>query len=537
MPARHCIAVGCTADSRTSSNDVSFYQLPKVESELKKWLRLVRREGLSVDSKADNRHYVVCSKHFIDGKPTLNNPYPTMFAYNNYKMATPRKTKNSHLGRKSSETQEHSENKRIKIVKCDSSTDKSKICYPYVAGEIDIPLTIDNNNNEIQTDVVQCQTLHHDHSYICCNPEMKYCREQDLIERIRLLEVKCGELEVENKELRKENEILKSREVDFRKELLNKVLQDDKNIKHFLGLPSLSFLTFFLQFLAVFYDKVSFWKGAGRSGSKKWQEKQQNKPGRQRKLSMKEEFVIVMLKLRLGLDNSTLAVLFGVSVGHVSTLFSTWINFLAQILDSVVKWPASEKVRKHMPLSFKLKYPKTTSIIDCTEVFIQKPKNCSAQASTWSNYKSHNTLKALVAIQPNGAFTFVSKFWSGNISDRKITIESKYLNHISPGDEVMADRGFQIRDLLTLKGAYLNMPPFTHEKRNGKGRVLTSKQILETRKIASLRIHVERAIRRLKSFKMLGGILPLNMKNLSSAMLRVAAAFCNFLPPLSKKFK
>lgn len=36
---------------------------------------------------------------------------------------------------------------------------------------------------------------------------------------------------------------------------------------------------------------------------------------------------------------------------------------------------------------------------------------------------------------------------------------------------------------------------------------------------------------------MLGGILPLNMKNLSSAMLRVAAAFCNFMPPLAKKFK
>lgn len=81
------------------------------------------------------------------------------------------------------------------------------------------------------------------------------------------------------------------------------------------------------------------------------------------------------------------------------------------------------------------------------------------------------------------------------------------------------------------------MPPFTREWKNGIGRVLTSKQIIETRKIASLRIHVERAIRRLKSFKMLGGILPLNMKNLSSAMLRVAAAICNFMPPLAKKFK
>ncbi|XP_061171054.1 uncharacterized protein LOC133180593 [Saccostrea echinata] len=224
----------------------------------------------------------------------------------------------------------------------------------------------------------------------------------------------------------------------------------------------------------------------------------QTKPGKQRKLTMKEEFVKTMLKLRLGVDNTTLSVLFNVSIGYVSNLFSTWINFLAQILDPVIKWP---------------------------------------DASTWSNYKSHNTFKALVAIQPNGAFTFVSKFWSGNVSDRKITVDSKYIDLISPGDEVMADRGFQIRDLLTLKGAYLNMPPFTNERRNGRGRVLTSKQIIESRKIASLRIHVERAIRRLKSFNMLGGILPLKMKNLSSAMLRVAAAFCNLMPPLSKKFK
>lgn len=43
----------------------------------------------------------------------------------------------------------------------------------------------------------------------------------------------------------------------------------------------------------------------------------------------------------------------------------------------------------------------------------------------------------------------------------------------------MADRGFQIKDLLTLKGAYLNMPPFTHERRNGKGRVLSSNRFLK----------------------------------------------------------
>jgi hypothetical protein len=60
---------------------------------LRKWLRLVRREGLNIDTKYDTRHYVICSKQFIDGKPTPGNPYPTLFDYNNYKTtATPRKT-------------------------------------------------------------------------------------------------------------------------------------------------------------------------------------------------------------------------------------------------------------------------------------------------------------------------------------------------------------------------------------------------------------------------------------------------------------
>ena len=349
--------------------------------------------------------------------------------------------------------------------------------------------------------------------------------------------MRCADLSEKNRKLQAENNTLKSEVGQLRQHFVNKILKNDENVKHFLGLPSLVFLSTFLVYLSNFYDKVSFWKGARKSGEKKWQTHHQKKPGQKRKLSMKEEFVLVMLKLRLNLDNLTLSVLFDISVSQVSNLFSSWINFLAQVLEPVIKWPSRQKVRKHLPLCFKLKYPNTTSIIDCTEIFIQKPKNCTAQASTWSSYKTHNTLKALVAIQPNGAFIFVSKLWSGNISDRKITMESKFLDKITPGDEVMADRGFQIRDLLTAKGAYLNMPPFTSVRRNGCGKMLSSKQIIETRKIASLRIHVERAIARLKAFKLLGNVLPLTMKELSSSILRVAAAFCNFLPPLVKKFK
>ena len=41
---------------------------------------------------------------------------------------------------------------------------------------------------------------------------------------------------------------------------------------------------------------------------------------------------------------------------------------------------------------------KITAIIDCFELFIDRQSNLSAQAFTWSTYKSHNTAKVRIGI-------------------------------------------------------------------------------------------------------------------------------------------
>ncbi|KAJ8048797.1 hypothetical protein HOLleu_01263 [Holothuria leucospilota] len=74
-----------------------------------------------------------------------------------------------------------------------------------------------------------------------------------------------------------------------------------------------------------------------------------------------------------------------------------------------------------MPIMMKKKYPSLRCTIDCTEVFIQRPRNLELQALTLSDYKHHNTIKFLVAISPNG-ISFLSKAWRGRASDRTITI-------------------------------------------------------------------------------------------------------------------
>lgn len=129
--------------------------------------------------------------------------------------------------------------------------------------------------------------------------------------------------------------------------------------------------------------------------------------------------------------------------------------------------------------------------------FIDKPRNCTVQAMTYSLYKHHNTAKVLVGITPTGIITFISHPYGGNTSDRHIA-EAELLDKIDPGNAVMVNRGFNIGDLLLQRGAKLHMPPLTKKKADGKGRTLNANEIVKTREIASLRVHVERAIERIK---------------------------------------
>ena len=102
-------------------------------------------------------------------------------------------------------------------------------------------------------------------------------------------------------------------------------------------------------------------------------------------------------------------------------------------------------------------------------------------------YKNHNTLKARVAVTPSGAICFVSDLYGGNISDRELTKQSGLLDLLEPGDSVMADRGFTIAGLKT-------------------NEQFTQREITNTRRIANLRIHVKRAIGRIKYFKLLSDL-------------------------------
>ena len=166
------------------------------------------------------------------------------------------------------------------------------------------------------------------------------------------------------------------------------------------------------------------------------------------------------------------------------------LNIFFIKLTLLVIWPERSELQMSMPIRFRSKFGCTiTAVIDCFELFIDRPTNLSVRALTWSTYKSHNTAKFLIGITPQGTICFTSKGWGGRTSDQLITENSNFLKYIQYGDVIMADRGFNLAETLRTFGTKSETPSFT----KGQSQ-LRPEEVEKTRTIANVRIHVERVI-------------------------------------------
>ena len=143
-----------------------------------------------------------------------------------------------------------------------------------------------------------------------------------------------------------------------------------------------------------------------------------------------------------------------------------------------------------MPVCFQYSFgKKVTVIIDCFEVFFEKPSNLLARAQTFSNYKHHNTIKILIGITPQGSISFVSESQRERTSDKFLTENCGFLDKLVPEDVVMADRAFTVAESVGMRQARPVIPAFT----KGKSQ-LHPVDVEKNGGTANVRIHVERVI-------------------------------------------
>ncbi|KAI5099384.1 uncharacterized protein LOC124394221 isoform X1 [Silurus meridionalis] len=296
----------------------------------------------------------------------------------------------------------------------------------------------------------------------CVGTDLTMRDIEDMQNLNRSSQERVRSLEFEVRSLTRERKLQKS-DVD---------LQDDQIIRFYTGLRSSKAFFALLTFL------TTAWSPRTPSPSATLQ------------------FYLVLMKLRLGLAHKDLAFRFRCSSTTISAIFHEWLDVMAQRFSRLIHWPSRGEIKQNLPALFRSpSFKSVRCFIDCSEIPIVRATSKSARTTAYSNYKSHNTIKFLVGISPTGSITFLSKSWSGRASNKIITTSSGLIELLEEGDIVMAPRGFSFPEYFAAKGVQLLTP---------------GQDVFVSRHMSRMKIYVERAVGRIKHYRILRQPLPAN---------------------------
>ncbi|KAK0149998.1 THAP domain-containing protein 4 [Merluccius polli] len=491
-------SVGCN-NSRKRNPGMIFYSLPREKERRYKWLAAIRRDLWTPTSNT-----LLCSEHFLSGakqdNPLSPDFVPSLFA---------------HTSKREGEKQHYAFQKfqKTQLMKRKIRENCSSLADPSTTGVTDM------EEHEVTTD------HHTDHSYSrdtgpgivepCMNPSCQAV--------MFAMESECTRLRAEVCELRARVEERSLNEEAFR--------DNDTMVQELTGLPSFAKLIIVFNFLSTFLK-------VGKS------------------ITPFQCLILTLMRLRLNVPLHFLAFFFGISKSTSVRVFNNTLDVMFFRLSELILWPSKEQIQISLPMCFRNNFKNCTSIIDCFEIFIEKSSNlryhacygtrnwdpkaghreAKTGAQTYSQYKHHNTVKFLISITPQGVISYVSKGWGGRTSGKHITENCGYLDKLSPGDVILADRGFNVKDTMGLYCAQLKIPAFT------KGKAQMHPLELEaTRGLAAVRIHVERVIGLVRNkYTILQTTIPLTLCQASShgeptsidKIVTVCCALCNVCPSI-----
>lgn len=465
---KSCCAIGC-ANRYQKGSGISFYRFPKDPERRTRWIAAVDRKNWK-----PNEYTWLCSAHFISGSksddPLSPDFVPTLFSH----LKSPVKRK---AERDLVKYERRREVKRRRL-ECSVRDEAAAALLQLGDDTSGVDTGMEEASHQLQ---LSCSTM------------------TDLSsEQIVRLQTECQLLRDENCCLKASSGCLLTEE---------SLKHDDAKVKFYTGLP------FFKTLMAVFTYISAHVVSGPRSSITKFQ-----------------QFIMVLMKLRLNLTNQDIAYRFGIHQSSVSRNFRKWIDVMYIRLKPLIKWPEREDLLKTMPMDFKHTFQKCVIIIDCFEVFCERPTSLMARAQTWSNYKQHNTVKFLIGIAPQGVVSFISKGWGGRVSDVHLTENCGLLHHLLPGDLVLADRGFNIQESVSMYCAEVKIPPFTRGKKQ-----LSKFEVDSSRQLSRVRIHVERVIGVIRQkYTILESRLPINMimcheedYSVIDKIVTVCCALCN----------
>ena len=101
----------------------------------------------------------------------------------------------------------------------------------------------------------------------------------------------------------------------------------------------------------------------------------------------------------------------------------------------------------------------------------------------------------MVCVAPNSSIIYISRCYTGHISDKALTKESGFLDELPSYSSIMADKGFNLSDECTVRNIHFIVPPG-----RGDASQMTPSKVSKTSAIDKVRILVEQVIRIISSY-------------------------------------
>lgn len=125
-------------------------------------------------------------------------------------------------------------------------------------------------------------------------------------------------------------------------------------------------------------------------------------------MPFEDQLLLTLMRLRLGLMLFDLSIRFEVSTAAVSRIFCYIVECLAVLARKyLVFWLPRETILSTLPEAFG-GFQSATCIVDCFELATERPGNLHCRNRTYSHYKARNTAKFLHVIAPNGFVMYLS---------------------------------------------------------------------------------------------------------------------------------
>ena len=297
----------------------------------KKWVALMKRQTQKKTAWTPCPSDRVCSDHFVDGIPTPENPFPSLKLGYSVEEKPKRKERTA---RKAS-------------TKDQGPSSLALLSPPQSPPSVGAVLRSASSSNAVATSLPQRQpSSNHDHCYYsttCVDCKKKNVLIAHQKQDFDNLKTKFNKLKVSYKKDTKTTKPFSI--VD---------IKTDEKMNFYTGITSIENFNAIYKILSPLALTITLWRGPKKVISQSVRPRQSKIVlARSRKLNPKNEFLLTLMKLRLGLLIEDLADRFGISNGTCSETFRTWIRFLSMTIGNLVKWLPKDSVQENMPKIFK----------------------------------------------------------------------------------------------------------------------------------------------------------------------------------------